>query len=65
MTVPQVLHRRQISGNWQEVQLKNLLNKKEEIIAKGFEIVLAEKANLQEAAERSRNNWQNEQKQKQ
>ena len=30
-----------------------------------LKIVLAEKTNLQEAAERSRNNWQNEQKQKQ
>ena len=41
----------------------NLLHEKEEKIAKGFKIVLAEKPNLQEAAEQSRNNWQNEQKQ--
>ena len=43
----------------------NLLDKKKENIAKKFKIVLAEKPNLQEAAEQSRNNWQNEQKQKQ
>ena len=33
----------------------NLLDKKEETIAKRFKIVLAEKPNVQEAAERSRN----------
>ena len=38
------MHRRQISGKWQEVQF--LLNKKEEIIAKRFKIVLAEKPNV-------------------
>ena len=64
MTVLQVLHRRQISGKWYEVKLF-LLNEKEEILAKRFKIVLAEAPNLQEAGERSRNNWQNEQKQKQ
>ena len=42
----------------------NLLHKKEEQIAQKFKILLAEKPNLQEAAEKSRNNWQNEQKQK-
>ena len=39
----------------------NLLHKKKEKIGKKFNIALAEKANLQEAAEKSRNNWQNEQ----
>ena len=43
------MHRRQIGGKCYKVQL--LLNKKEEIIAKRFKIVLAEKKNLQEAAE--------------
>ena len=33
-------------------------------MAKKFEIVLAETPNLQEAAAKSRNAWQNEQKQK-
>ena len=64
MTVPQVMRRGQISDKWWEVQLLLLINKKE-IVAKRFKIVLAEKKKLQEAAERSRNNWQNEQKQKQ
>ena len=44
--------------------LVSLLHKKEEKIAKKFKIVLAEKPNLQEAAEKSTNNWQNEQEQK-
>ena len=64
MTVLQVLHRLQISGKWYEVKLF-LLNENEEIIAKRFKTVLAEEPSLQEAGERSRNNWQNEQKQKQ
>ena len=38
-----------ISGKWWDFQL--LLNKKEEILAKRFKIMLAEKPNLQEAAE--------------
>ena len=43
----------------------NLLHKKQERkIAKKIKLVLEEKPNLQEAAEKSRNNWQNEQKQK-
>ena len=40
------------------------LHKKKEKIAKKFKIMFAEKLNLQEAAEKSINNWQNEQKQK-
>ena len=36
--------------------------KRKKKIAKRFEIVLAEKPNMQEAIEKSRNNWQNEQK---
>ena len=39
------------------------MHNQEEKIAKKFKIVLAEKTNLQEAAEKSRNSWQNEQNQ--
>ena len=57
------MHRRQISGKWWEFQLTRT-DKKEEKIAKRFKIVLAEKPASQEAAKRSRNKWQNDQKQK-
>ena len=42
----------------------HLLRNKEEKIAKAFKVVLAEKPNLQEAAEKSRKHRKNEQKQK-
>ena len=48
------MHRRQISGKHEEIQLSTV-DKKEEKMAIKFKLVLSEKPNLQEAAERPRN----------